>query len=439
MTPRPADPSDFEDVVRCRLGLDPVGLGARGMSRALAAASHAVGDGQDVLGTLQDASIWSVPWQAAIAELTIRETSFFRQQEWIGLIRDEILAPLIDRRRSGGHRFVHVLSAGTASGEEAYTLAMLLDMLTTGSGESWQLRVRGTDLCKAALDHARQGRYRARALREVAPDLLSRYFTASEDGTEFSVSPRIRDLVRFDPLNLADLRDPARLAVQGRYDLILCRNVLMYMMPATRNEIADALASLLMSDGWLIASPAESADKLSSGLVRQSFGHLLAFRPADAPAVSPPAAPVRNTRTFPPVASRPVVEKASGVEVPEISKAPAPKRSSPVSPREEETLDVGVLLDAAFQAEAKGAGEAAISLLKRVLYLEPGNVEAHFRLGGLLRRCGRPDQGIRHDRSALAYLDARSDDDLLRPGHEIQPKQVRAALLGRLAQEGVDG
>ncbi|MEW5421762.1 CheR family methyltransferase [Amorphus sp. 3PC139-8] len=443
-----ADLADFEVVVRDRLGLDPARAGHARLVRALGAATLAAETESPsaLLQALREQPIWSAPWQAAISHLTIRETSFFRQCDWIYAIRDEILAPLIERRRSAGHRFVQVLSVGTASGEEAHTLAMLLHMLTVGSRERWRLQVVGTDLSQEALDRARLGRYRPRAIREVPSHLRLRYFTEAE-GEDVQVVPVIQNLTRFGTLNLADWKEADVPIHERGYDLILCRNVLMYLTEPARNQALKKLADLLAPNGWMMLSPAESNVDISQKLKRVSLGPLLAFCRADAmPSTSPersPEAPAPAIR-----AQRGTISDRAPGSV--IQRPPEPETVPSRQPTQEQadagpeqvssgSLDTSFLLDAATNAEAVDATAKAVSLLRRVLYLEPENAEAHFRLGGLLRRTGRAEQGRRHDRTALACLSERSDEEFLRPGHEIRIRQVKKALAKRLGQGIADG
>lgn len=442
MTPPRADFAEFQSLVRDRLGLDPARAGQTRLMRALQAASTTLADRSETAGVLRvlaDKSIRNPAWQAAISELTIRETSFFRQRDWIYAIRDEILVPLIERRRQAGHRFAHVLSVGTANGAEAYTLAMLLHMLTAGEQEKWHLQVVGTDLSEEALDEARRGRYRVRALREVPAHLRSRYFSSTGEENTLAISPRVQELVRFELFNLANWIEASIAAQKGSFDLILCRNVLMYLEPSVRDQAADRLADQLTTEGWMLLSPAESAADLSRKLKRCSLGPLLAFsttqtrsRANPGKAESKPAALAGRAemataqpavRTLPPRPPAPL---------PVMRHHRSAEKGADADPARDDALDPSRLLDAATNAESSGADGYAVSLLRRVLYLEPGNAEAHFRLGGLLHRTGRPDQGRRHDRSALACLGERSDDELLRQGQEIRIRQVRKALAERL-------
>lgn len=190
-----------------------------------------------------------------VAALTVRETSFFRGTEQFAFLRDEIIPEL--RSRRGGTSPIRICSIGCSTGEEPYSIAMLCDE----AGISHEVRITAVDVSRQALDVAKQGEYHAWSLRNVPSAMVRRYFTAS--GPRFRVHELIIRQVEFGLLNIAakELSWPSGFLAD--FDLVFCRNVLLYHAPGTLKRTADHLLKSLSRGGWLLTAP---SDPLLSGL-----------------------------------------------------------------------------------------------------------------------------------------------------------------------------
>jgi chemotaxis protein methyltransferase CheR len=182
--------------------------------------------------------------------LTVGETYFFRNIEQFRAVAELALPARIAVRQP--RRLLRVLSAGCSSGEEAYSLAILL--LDRGLGAGWDVSVRAVDANSAALERAERGRYSAWALRETPPDVQRRWFRP--DGKDFVLGEGPRALVRFERRNLAD-EEPDLWPVEG-YDLVFCRNVLMYFGSEAAQRVVARIARSLAPGGWLFLGDAET-------------------------------------------------------------------------------------------------------------------------------------------------------------------------------------
>jgi chemotaxis protein methyltransferase CheR len=192
---------------------------------------------------------------ALAADLTVGETYFYRHPDQFR----SLAAALQDWPPSGRRRF-HVLSAGCASGEEAYSLAILLrESLSELSG--WDLRVVGIDLNPAALAKAERGRYTAWSLRGLSEDLRHRYFRPA--GKEYLLDPYVLSTVTFEQRNLLD--DDPDFWRPVAYDAVFCRNVLMYLTPEASRAVVARLTRSLAPGGFLFLGPAETLRGLSNG------------------------------------------------------------------------------------------------------------------------------------------------------------------------------
>ena len=179
---------------------------------------------------------------AVLAELTVGESYFFRDAAQLDLLVTDILP---SRRGDDGSRPFRVWSAGCASGEEPYTIAIML----REQGWSKPARIVATDVARPRLAAAQRGRYTRWALRGVSDDRIARWFT--RNGTFYDVAPAIRESVEFRALNLV-VDDYATANAGEDFDLILCRNVMIYFDLTTVAQIATGLLASLAPDGWLL-------------------------------------------------------------------------------------------------------------------------------------------------------------------------------------------
>lgn len=233
---------------------------------------------------------------AALAdELTITETYFFRHaDQWRVLA--EVALPERTRDRAGT-RALHLLSVGCASGEEAYTLAMVATEALPGPG--WHVHVLGVDVNRAALRTAARARYHPWALREVPPAARQRWFR--RHGRRYEVVGEIRRRVTFAQGNVADAA-PA-LWPRGRYDVILCRNLLMYLHPLAARNLVARMTRALAPGGFLFLGHTDTLGRHPAGLrlghSHDAFYYQRLADPAP-PAVARGAAPPAAALTAPP-------------------------------------------------------------------------------------------------------------------------------------------
>jgi chemotaxis protein methyltransferase CheR len=211
--------------------------------------------------------------QTAIELLVPQETYFFREPQQLDAFEAEVL-PLVEARAATTRRLA-LWSAGCASGEEPYTLAMLL--VDRPSLSAWQLDVLGTDLSKKALALAQRAEFGPAALRATSAERVHRYFEPATGGRQ-RVQERYRAKVRFAELNLLDERAAALLP---RFDVIFCRNVLMYLDGAARRRVVELLFERLVPGGFLLLGHSENLLSGSGRLeIVQLVGDLVYRRPA---------------------------------------------------------------------------------------------------------------------------------------------------------------
>jgi chemotaxis protein methyltransferase CheR len=228
------------------------------------AAHHQCSD-SDYVGRLLHRDLDDQEWASLSEVMTVGETYFFRAREQLDALVDAAIPALVD---GSPRRDLRLLSAGCASGEEAYTLAMLLRERGQAAGvSSWTIL--GIDINEVALRRAALGLYTAWSLREAPPQHVATYFTGA--GRSFQLAAQIRSDVRFERRNLIEA-DPQFWGAR-RFDIIFCRNVLMYMTPGAARDVLDRIAHSLVPGGYLFLGSAETVRGLSSSFsLCQSHG-----------------------------------------------------------------------------------------------------------------------------------------------------------------------
>jgi chemotaxis protein methyltransferase CheR len=185
--------------------------------------------------------------------LTIGETYFFREKPWLHIFQEEIIPELIQNRK-GKDQSIRIWSAGCCSGEEPYSLAMLLTE-TIPDIQKWDITILGTDINPLFLSKANKGVYTAWSFRETSHHRKTRFFS-NVNGT-MQINPQIKNMVSFKNLNLAHDNYPSAVTNTQGMDIIFCRNVLMYFTPEQIRNVVGRLHSSLNENGWLIVSAVE--------------------------------------------------------------------------------------------------------------------------------------------------------------------------------------
>ena len=212
----------------------------------------------------------AIEWTTLVDRLTVHETHFFRHQPSFDLIANEWLPRLV---KSGSQDALHAWSVGCSTGEEAYTLAMVLDRHISAFNDARvYFGVTATDVSQPALAVGRSGLYPRTKFGEIPPDYRERY--ADEiDADSFQIKETLRKRVGFAQFNLLDVaRAPLK-----QLDLIFCQNVLIYFARDRRRELLGALAGLLKPGGLLVLGAGEVTSFAHPTLSRVPHRQALAF------------------------------------------------------------------------------------------------------------------------------------------------------------------
>lgn len=186
----------------------------------------------------------------AVEILTTNETYFFREEHQLRAFSQEILPELWERQDDT--KTLRIWSAGCSTGEEAYTIAILV--LESGLFLGWDVEIFGNDISRRVLAAGRRGEYRRHAFRVTDERMIRRYFKATDDDT-YMVKDELKQMVTFGHLNLLDAQ---MIGLVGQMDLIFCRNVLIYFDTAAKRRVLDVFHDRLRPGGYLLLGHSES-------------------------------------------------------------------------------------------------------------------------------------------------------------------------------------
>lgn len=395
-----------------------------------------------------------------VAEVTVGETSFFRDRAQCDLLRTVVLPELGER--TAADQSIAMWSAGCASGEEAFTLAALADEAGVGP----RCTVVGTDVSSASLAKARRSEYGAWSMRSTTPQEQHAYFQ-ERDG-RFEVAGQLRRATVFVQRNLFDGPPPP-----GLFDVVLCRNLLIYLNREAVLRAAAVLHGALAANGWLVTAAGDPPlDAPGLEPVRTRFG--LAYRRAPVEAPAPP-----SVRLDVPARGRPAASGARGSrpaprshrpKAPAVASAvpPAPATGTPAGGRMPAELaeQVRALGNAGRLPEACEAAAAAVQAhpldvnlryLSAVVLLEAGRLDeagdsaaaavylgpqlpaAHLLLGQVEHARGNTLAARRSFRNGSRLLRVGPDDARVELVGDVPPRHLAAIAARYLAVSGHPG
>jgi chemotaxis protein methyltransferase CheR len=446
----------------------------RELRRGISSAAREFGfeDAESSIEWLLSSSLTKNQIEILASHLTVGETYFFREMNSLEILADRILPELIRSRREGD-RHLRIWSVACSTGEEPYSVAILLDKLLPDINK-WRVTITATDLNPSSLQKASEGVYGEWSFRRTPPWIRQEYFRKNEKENRFEISPRIKGMVSFSYLNLATDTYPSLLNNTNAMDVILCRNVLMYFTSEQANRVIRRLNLSLVDGGWLIVSPVDSSPALSSGFVPINFPHAILYKKDGKQPVTMEAPALRldtETEVLSPLPlGSPTTPEPEIVSPPEkghpfpleaeVQLAPyeealalygqgnygeaADRVLELVSLNEEDSnalallarvyANQGKLAEALVWCEKAVAtdkwhpglhcllanilqeqgqiGPAAASL-KRALYLDHNFVLAHFALGNLSRQQGKSKESEKHFQNALSLLRTFDQEEIL--------------------------
>ncbi len=268
--------SDFSEFVSARIGLhfpkERWGDLERGISSA--AGEFGFSDVEACIRWLVSSSLSRKQIEILASYLTVGETYFFRERKDFEALEKHILPGLIQSRRKT-EKYLRIWSAGCSTGEEPYSIAILLSNIIPDIKE-WNVTIIATDINPNFLRKASLGIYSEWSFRDNPPWVRDLYF--NKENNHFEIRPDIRKMVTFFYHNLADDAYPSLLNNTNAMDIIFCRNVLMYFSPKLIKHVVGNFYHCLLEGGWLIVSPVETSHKVYSQYLTVNFADAILYK-----------------------------------------------------------------------------------------------------------------------------------------------------------------
>jgi len=405
------------------------------------------------------------------SHLTVGETFFFREKRSFEVLEREVLPGLIQSKH-GGEKRLRIWSAGCSTGEEPYSIAILLNRMIADL-KDWNITILATDINARVLKKAAEGVYTEWSFRDTPQWIKEGYFRKTKEGV-YEILPNIRKMVIFEYLNLAEDVYPSLLNNTNALDLIFCRNVLMYFSTDKAKKSFNGFYNSLVDGGWLLVGPTDAMKPLSPKFVTVNFDNITLYRKdttktqtiedlrqAITPSYVPPRAepyqplPLAPApETIPAYPQKPGVEKTeAGLEpymeakemfelgryfdaTEKLTMLPVNGKGDPkiISLLARAYANQGRLDDAinwckkAISIDAVNAGhyyllatilqeqgqtEEAVKSLKKALYIDHNFVLAYFVLGNIMQRQGEMKLSRKYLKNALDLLSRYRPEEVL--------------------------
>ncbi len=418
-------------------------------------------------------------WDELIAELTIGETYFFRNAAQFTALREIILPDLVQQRSTV--RYLRLWSAGCATGEEPYSLAIVLREYLPAD-PPWQISILATDINRRFLARAHEACYGNWSFRETPPEVRERYFVPERG--QWRLRTEIRADVTFAQLNLAEPVYPSPQLGITAFDVIFCRNVMIYFDEATTRQVIQRLYDSLTPGGWLVVGHAEPNVELYRQFeTHNAPGTILYRKPLTASPFTPapvPGSTALTTRTIETTTTSTARGSTTLPATPAIARAAAPAVATPAtspaaaypnaplpsaeplptSPDErlraahtaadhgdwntaedilrtllkEYPLFAPAYYLQAQIAEHQGHLEAALADYRRSVYLDPQFVMGLIGMANASARLNQPDTARRSLQRALNLLNQLPADQVVEPYSATTAAELRSYITHLLQQ-----
>ncbi len=211
--------------------------------------------------------------RALFDSVTTNETSFFRSPPQIQAFQEKALPEILGKRAAQGEKVLRIWSAGCSTGDEPYTLGMVVWEVLGEKMPEWDVKIFASDISEKALKSARAAVYNDYTLRSVPPDIKKKYFI--QEGPQFRVCDDIRMLVELQYLNF---NDEKRVKLMRGFDIIFCRNVLIYFDDAAKKRFVSQLYDNLNPGGYLFIGHSESLHNISRAFKLVHFPGALGYK-----------------------------------------------------------------------------------------------------------------------------------------------------------------
>lgn len=483
--------SQFSEFISAHMGLNFPENRWRDLERGICSAAQEFGfkDAESCIQWLMASPPLSKKQVEILAShLTVGETYFFREKRNFEILKEQILPELIRIRRGDDQR-LRIWSTGCSTGEEPYSIAILLTKMIPDLRD-WNITILATDINPRFLRKASEGIYNEWSFRDTPQRTKDRYFKKTKEG-HYKIFPYIKNLVTFAYLNLAEDAYPSLLSNTNAMDVIFCRNVLMYFTQNLQRKVIQNLYRCLVDSGWLIVSSSEISHIRFSQFVAVNFPGMTLYKKqmpeiscqwlvtsdqfearqqiTDHRSLSTDHPPLITDYRIPTTDNRPptidlyaealaLYEQGRYAEAEEkivISLSMNQNDANMMAflarvyanqgklPEALEWCKKAIFADKLNPAchyllatilQEQGRVEETVISLKRALYLDQNFVLAHFALGNLTKKQGRPKESEKHFQNVLSLLNRYQSEDIL-----PESEGITAGRLVEIIRATTDG
>lgn len=205
--------------------------------------------------------------------VTTNETSFFRNPPQLEVFQTKVLPAVINEIKAKGQKKLRIWSAGCSTGDEPYTIAIILHEVLKSEINSWDIKITASDLSEAVLAAGRRGIYNEYTLRTTPKDLVDKYF--HKEGTNYRVDDKLKAMIQFGALNLNDRMQIKRIDPSH---IIFCRNVIIYFDDVMKKNVISAFYDNLLPGGYLIIGHSESLHNISRAFQPEHHPSAIMYR-----------------------------------------------------------------------------------------------------------------------------------------------------------------
>jgi len=359
-------------------------------------------------------------WRQLMLLLTTLETYFFRDQGQFSLLKNHLLPQLIEQKRQAAYisgeskPSLRIWSAGCSTGEEPYSLAILLQEMII-NWENWNIFILGTDINLEAIEKAKEGFYSSWSFRMVNTDIHKKYFQQIKDG--YLIAKTIREKVRFQQGNLVKDTFPRHADNIYNMDLIICRNVFVYFDNPSIGMVLEKFSKTLNSQGYLLTGHAELYGQNLNCLKSQMFPDSIVYQRQESQVKAPPLeehsllppSSILNPKKLARSTGKPTTNPQSFIS--HKAKHSSPNTSAShatnktlhrVHPKEEaSTSPSETLLKEAKLLFLKKSYNEAIKLANNLLELHPKNFDLYYFIAQIYANLGNYQQAYDYAQQAL--------------------------------------
>ncbi|MFH1737302.1 MAG: CheR family methyltransferase [Actinomycetota bacterium] len=383
-TLKPAEFSLFRDFIHTRSGIylddyktDALRITLNALMRQRDIESYA-----EYYRVLEDKEEGEEETKRLLDLVTVSETCFFRNPAQFDALRKVVLPDLVRKKEAAGDRSLRIWSAGCSTGEEPYSIAIVL-LEALPNPDKWRIDIMATDVSRQVLASAQKGEYTNRSLRETPQHYLRRYFTKGANDA-YHIDQRVKNMVGFNYHNLVIESYP--MLILGGWDIIFCRNVTIYFqLESTRKVITDFYKAL-HDGGYLFIGHAESLYKINDDFIPMHVGSAYVYK-KDMTAKT--KASVSSPRS-----SRVEKQERGGKTMPKrTTDKQQAKRVERGQYRREE--DKEGLYARAYEHFVKEEFEEAARLASRLIRIQPDHTDARILLANILVNQGRTERAVK--------------------------------------------